>query len=201
MCTYCFDMPILRTNRQTTYTYCYIKLYYEQSMQWLELSLNGTERATRGWRDCLVVFNVVRIIDNFVMSETKSVNANLVDFKTTNLLESRQIQSQHQVACSVKLHLYPLHGHRKKQTTVSQSRTEAEVGSLNTGLRMEGVLATTLWDIVVHVLERFVSQARRNTSRQLKPNRTEATEETLNVFHQTHQSPAIVLICFFFSRQ
>ena len=34
-------------------------------------------------------------------------------------LESRQIQSQHQVECSENLHLYPLHGHRKKQTAAS----------------------------------------------------------------------------------
>ena len=73
------------------------------------------------------------------------------DFKTTNLLESRQIQCQHQVGCSVYLHLYQFHGHSKKQTAVSHSSTEAEVRSLDTGLRMEGVFAITLWDIVVGV--------------------------------------------------
>ena len=132
------------------------------------------------------------------MSETMSVDGNLVDFKTTNLLDSRQTQSQHQAGCSENLHLYPLRGHRKKRTTVSQSRTEAEVGSIDTGLRMEGVLAITLWDIVVHVLERFVSRARGDTSRQLRPNRTEAPEETIECFPPNAPEPSDRALLFLF---
>ena len=41
----------------------------------------------------------------------------------------------------------------KKQTVVSHSSSEAEVTSLDTGLRMEGLLAWTLLDIVIGVLE------------------------------------------------
>ena len=41
----------------------------------------------------------------------------------------------------------------KKQTIfVSHSSTESEVISLDTGLRMDGLLALDLWDIVIEVL-------------------------------------------------
>ena len=48
----------------------------------------------------------------------------------------------------------------EKQTAVSHSSTEAEVRSLDTGLRMEGLLALTLWDIVIEVLDPLASRAR-----------------------------------------
>ena len=39
----------------------------------------------------------------------------------------------------------------KKQTSVSHSSTEAEIISLDAGLRMDGIPALTLWDLVVEV--------------------------------------------------
>ena len=41
---------------------------------------------------------------------------------------------------------------RKKQTSVSHSSTESEVTSLDDGLRMDGLLALDLWDLVIEVL-------------------------------------------------
>ena len=40
----------------------------------------------------------------------------------------------------------------KKQTAVSQSSTESEIISLDTGLRLDGLLALELWDLIVSVL-------------------------------------------------
>ena len=40
----------------------------------------------------------------------------------------------------------------KKQTSVSQSSTESEIISLDAGLRMDGVLALDLCDVVIEVL-------------------------------------------------
>ena len=37
----------------------------------------------------------------------------------------------------------------KKQTSVSHSSTEAEIISLDAGLRMDGIPALTLWDLVI----------------------------------------------------
>ena len=40
----------------------------------------------------------------------------------------------------------------KKQTSVSHSSTESKIISLDAGLRMDGLLALDLWDIVIEVL-------------------------------------------------
>ena len=40
----------------------------------------------------------------------------------------------------------------KKQTSVSHSSTESEIISLNAGLRMDGIPALDLWDLIVTVL-------------------------------------------------
>ena len=40
----------------------------------------------------------------------------------------------------------------KKQTSVSHSSTESEIISLDTGLRLDGLLAPELWDPIVSVL-------------------------------------------------
>ena len=39
----------------------------------------------------------------------------------------------------------------KKQTAVSQSSTESEIISLDTGQRLDGLLALELWDLIVSV--------------------------------------------------
>ena len=40
----------------------------------------------------------------------------------------------------------------KKQTSVSHSSTESEIISLDTGLRLDGLPALELWDLIVCVL-------------------------------------------------
>ena len=40
----------------------------------------------------------------------------------------------------------------KKQTAVSHSSTESEIVSLDTGLRLDGLPALELWDLIVSVL-------------------------------------------------
>ena len=40
----------------------------------------------------------------------------------------------------------------KKQTPVSHSSTESEIISLDTGLRLDGITALDLWDLIVAVL-------------------------------------------------
>ena len=50
----------------------------------------------------------------------------------------------------------------KKQTSVSHSSTESEIVSLDAGLRMDGILALDLWDLVIEVLSSSPHQAQRN---------------------------------------
>ena len=40
----------------------------------------------------------------------------------------------------------------KKQTAVSHSSTESEIFSLDVGLRLDGIPALDLWDLIVAVL-------------------------------------------------
>ena len=48
----------------------------------------------------------------------------------------------------------------KKQTSVSHSSTEAEVIALNAGLRMDGIPAVDLWDLVIEVIQSSPNQTR-----------------------------------------
>ena len=49
----------------------------------------------------------------------------------------------------------------KKQTSVSHSSTEAEVISLDACLRMEGIPALDLWDLVIEVLHTSPNQTNK----------------------------------------
>ena len=64
----------------------------------------------------------------------------------------------------------------KKQTSVSHSSTEAELISLDAGLRLDGIPALTLWDLVVEVFHSVPNRTdgpkrepRRNPSAVVKP--------------------------------
>ena len=50
----------------------------------------------------------------------------------------------------------------KKQTSVLHSSTEAEIISLDAGLRMDGILALDLWDVVIEVLRSTNDTARQS---------------------------------------
>ena len=67
----------------------------------------------------------------------------------------------------------------KKQTSVSHSSTEAEVISLDAALRMNGIPALDLWDLVTEVLHsspnqtnktKDVRELRGNVSANIRPN-------------------------------
>ena len=49
----------------------------------------------------------------------------------------------------------------KKQTSVSHSSTESEIISLDASLRMDGIHALDLWDLIVEVLHSCSNQAKR----------------------------------------
>ena len=48
--------------------------------------------------------------------------------------------------------LVPISWMCKKQTSVSHSSTESEISSLDAGLRLDGIPALDLWDLIVTVL-------------------------------------------------
>ena len=64
------------------------------------------------------------------------------------------------ILCIFGSHTFvPISWMSKKQTSVSHSSTEAEVISLDAGLRMDGIPALTLWDMKIEV---FHSVSNRN---------------------------------------
>ena len=76
-------------------------------------------------------------------------------FKTPILQEILRIQNLHRVEhCAFfGSHTFvPIVWMCKKQTSVSQSSTESEIISLDAGLRLDGIPALDLWDLIFAVL-------------------------------------------------
>ena len=93
--------------------------------------------------------------NNIVMWEILPNNADWDCFRILILREIWKIQNllleEHYVFSEVT-HLFPISWMCKKQTSVSHSSTESEIISLNTGLRLDGLPALELWDLIVSVL-------------------------------------------------
>ena len=95
------------------------------------------------------------IIDSIVMWVIQLNTADWVHSKTPILLVTLKIRNQLQGKAYVSLdveHLSPLVGCAKKQTSVCHRSAESEIISLDAGLRMDGILAPDLWDVVIEVL-------------------------------------------------
>ena len=89
------------------------------------------------------------------MWETLQNNTDWDCFKTPILQEILRIQNIHQVEhCAFfGSHTFvPISWMCKKQTSVSHSSTESEIIYLDAGLRMDGIPALDLWDLIVAVL-------------------------------------------------
>ena len=87
------------------------------------------------------------ITDNIVMWEIRLSIVDEVYFKTPNMLDSEG------VLCIFGSRTFvPMSWMCKKQTSVSHSSMESEIISLVAGLRMDGIPALDLWDLVIEVL-------------------------------------------------
>ena len=94
-------------------------------------------------------------INSIVMWETLHSNADWDCFKTPILREILRTQNLLRVehcAFSDVIHFVPISWMCKKQTSVSHSSTESETISLDAGLRLDGIPALDLWDMIVAVL-------------------------------------------------
>ena len=91
---------------------------------------------------------------NIVMWETQHNNADLNCFKTLILQETFEDSKSTSggLLCIFASHTFvPVSWMCKKQTSVSHSCTESELISLDAGLRMDGIPALDLWDLVIEV--------------------------------------------------
>ena len=100
---------------------------------------------------------------NIVTWETQHNNADLDCFKTLIWQETLKTQNQH-LRNSVLFgsHTFvPKSWMCKKQSSVSHSSTEAEVISLDAGLRMDGIPAFNPWDLVIEVFHSSRNQTNK----------------------------------------
>ena len=68
----------------------------------------------------------------------------------------------------------------KKQTSVSHSSTESEIISLNAGLRMDGIPALDLWDLVIDVFHSNANQKQKFKQARCDPSYCKASEKRMN---------------------
>ena len=100
--------------------------------------------------------------DSIVMWVTRLRFVDWVCFKTQTLRATLRTLNQPRVESyenSEAEHLSPS-VMCKKQTSVSHSSTESEIISLDAGLRMDGLPALYLWDMVIEVLRSTNNTAR-----------------------------------------
>ena len=93
-------------------------------------------------------------INNIVMRKILLNNADWDCFQTLTSREILKIQNplrmEHYVVF-VSHTSVPVSWMCKKQTSVSHSSTESEISLWDTGLRLDGLLALELWDLIVSV--------------------------------------------------
>ena len=79
----------------------------------------------------------------------------------------------------------------KKQTAVSHSSTESEIISLDTGLRLDGLPALDLWDLIVSVFG-SVTQTSDRTERLVDTERSQKSQGKVNVLNNIDCVPSNV---------
>ena len=111
------------------------------------------------------------------------------DFAGEILRTQNLLQVEHCAFLKV-ITLVPIRWMCKKQTSVSHSSTESEIISLDTGLRLDGLPALELWDLIVSIL----GKVSRVSDRSVKP------ESDDHKHHKSHNKIDVIktLMLFFF---
>ena len=85
----------------------------------------------------------------------------------------------------------PINWMCKKQTAVSHSSTESEIISLDTGLRLDGLPALELWDLIVSVFG-SVSRISDRTGRPVDVKRSQKSQKKIDVMENIDSVPSNV---------
>ena len=94
--------------------------------------------------------------------------------------------------CTLGSHTFvPMSWMCKKQTAVSHSSTESEIIFLDTGLRLDGLPALELWDLIVSVFG-SVSQISDRTVRPVDVKRNQKSQGKINVMENIDSVPSNV---------
>ena len=102
--------------------------------------------------------------NNIAMREILLSNADWDCFRTLILREILKIRNplleEHYAFLEV-IHLFQEVGCARNKTSVSHSSTESEIISLVAGLRLDGLLALEVWDLIVSVLGNMTQTTER----------------------------------------
>ena len=79
----------------------------------------------------------------------------------------------------------------KKQTSVSHSSTESEIISLDAGLRLDGILALDLWDLIVSVFGDTIQTSER-PGRPVVTDKSQRSQVMTNVLNNMDCVPSNV---------
>ena len=112
---------------------------------------NGPKRVTNDYLVWSLTFIIHVFTNNIVMWETLQNKADWDCFKTPILQDILRIQQSTSSGlwCIFGSHTFvPISWMCKKQTSVSHSSTESEIMSLDASLRMDGISALDLWNLV-----------------------------------------------------
>ena len=80
----------------------------------------------------------------------------------------------------------------KKQTAVSHSSTESEIISLDTGLRLDGLPALELWDLIVSVLGNVSRVSDRSGQPDNDVHKHHTCQKKINVMENINSVPSNV---------
>ena len=78
----------------------------------------------------------------------------------------------------------------KKQTAVSHSSTESEIISLDTGLRLDGLPALELWDLIVPVLGNVSRVSDRSGKPESDDHKHHKSHNKIEVMKDIHAVPS-----------
>ena len=83
------------------------------------------------------------------------------------------------------IHFVPISWMCEKQTAVSHSSTESEIISLDTGLRLDGLLALELWDLIVSVFGKFSQISDRSEKPESDDHKHHKSQSRIDVARDT----------------
>ena len=92
-------------------------------------------------------------------------------------------------AFSEATRLFPISWVCKKQTAVSHSSTESEIISLDTGLRLDGLPALELWDLIVSVFGTTIQTLER-PERPVITDKSQRSQGKTNVLNNIDSVPS-----------
>ena len=143
MLSNCSDMFILGTYWTTRYSMVSEKTCKIQSQ-------NGPKLVANNYLVWSLTFTRHVTTNKIVMWETLPNNVDWDCFKTpAGDLEDSKFTSGGTL-CILGSHTFlPISWMCKKQTSVSRSSTESEINSLDAGIRLDGIPALDLWDLIV----------------------------------------------------